>query len=358
MSPSALVVSAAGDIADYGDLISDLRMRLRGWQVTGADGSIPWAEIGAIQALVVIVPADGVRFTTDAGIGQLLSQAEIPPETSIFPVLLPGARMPRVAELPEKLKWFHFINAISIGAGKIGETAPRLADAIRNAATLDEPAAPETVLLTSLRLGSRPMLVGPLWAAIVILLSLASAIALAIAVPWFRTTPMRLSRFMVASLWARNTSWGGFIGRRLGSWGPAAGAVIGAVLPWLPLGLASTAVVTTSIVSSLIEGAGEPYTLRVTGAALLGAPLAVGLTLLSAGRIAAGHSAWRDESQRKWESWQPLALGIAGLALGGSLGWTMSSGATRLPFPLVHLFVPLVPTLESASTSLNLPNLN
>ena len=246
-------------------------------------------------------------------------------------MLLPAARMPEVAELPEQLKWFHSINAISLGAENIGETATRLADAIRNTATLEEPVAPVSLLTNSLRLGYRPMIVGPLWEALVITVSVASAIALAVAVPWIRTTRMRFGAFGIASLWAGNVLWGGFIGRRLGSWGAAAGAAIGAVLPWLPLGLASTTMIVAGIISSLFEDAADAYSVRATGAAMLGVPLAIGLTLLSAGRVAARGRSRRDESHWHPDSYQSLALGIAGLALGGSVGWIASSGPIGPP---------------------------
>ena len=51
MSPSVVVVSAAGDVADYAELVSGMRTRLRGWRVAfaGADGSISSAEISAIH---------------------------------------------------------------------------------------------------------------------------------------------------------------------------------------------------------------------------------------------------------------------------------------------------------------------
>ncbi len=332
MSPSVVVVSAAGDVADYAELVSGMRTRLRGWRVAfaGADGSISSAEISAIHAPVIIVPAEGLRFTVDDGVGQILSHADAHQRRVYFRCSCP-ARMPEVAELPEQLKWFHSINAISLGAENIGETATRLADAIRNTATLEEPVVPVSLLTNSLRLGYRPMIVGPLWEALVITVSVASAIALAVAVPWIRTTRMRFGAFGIASLWAGNVLWGGFIGRRLGSWGAAAGAAIGAVLPWLPLGLASTTMIVAGIISSLFEDAADAYSVRATGAAMLGVPLAIGLTLLSAGRVAARGRSRRDESHWHPDSYQSLALGIAGLALGGSVGWIASSGPIGPP---------------------------
>ena len=325
MSASILIVSA-GEVADANhELVRILQRQLKGWRVMTAptDGALTPAELDAVQALVIILSPGCSALTADTGIGRILGQAKRPVDASVFPVLLAGARMPGFAELPEPLRWFHFINAIEIGSEDLNARAIRLAEAIKNTATFEEPDAPGSLLSRSLRLAYRPMLVGPLWTLVVLLILIVPFGAYVISFPQAGGKDWGLRSIFVGVPLICGVFWGGRNGRRLGQGGTMVGASIGLILPWATVAASAALSQLAAFLLEYMSSGSPPQPWRIDHAAFLGLPSAVTLTLVSAGRRAAKLSARRHESRDERALALPLALGAMGFAAGGVAGWTL-----------------------------------
>lgn len=315
--PVVLMVSGPEEASTCSALAALLRQLLPDWRISQSakEGMSGPPESDASAVVLILGPSRQFRdLGLSSSVMGTLSRLGDTGWSAVFPVLLPAARMPLAADLPEILRWLEHVNAIRGSSDDLRTTALRIASAITDQATLAEPMKPTSLLWSAFRASYRSMGSGIVGALIAVAGSFAIVATLVLAVPWLREG-RRLGALGLGMLWVSGVVSGALGGRR-SAWGVLGGAAVGAVLPWTPLMLS----VVVALIPQLLYfwmSRTAPNIAQAFWSALFGAPLGVIIGFISAARFASGRGV---PTSRTW-IFRSLAFATVGAFAGGLIGW-------------------------------------
>ncbi len=312
-----IIILVSDDDAFNRQMLPLLKRRLRGSTVLLVNSEVTLTDsaLGTYDALVAVVSGKQSKISSDHGIGHILSAVKQSPDSLVFPILLHGAQMPSLSDLPESLHWFALTNALQIDSGNLKKQTIRLAKSIRNKATFSDPISTTQFLTDVLRRAFRPMCWGPLWAFGCVVLTFSAMVCLMFAVPTLQTNQRYAGALGVGLMFSSGLIAGVYCARNLGIPGMVAGAVYGLVSPLMPFLFVLLIILIPFMISR-----NESTLYPIFSVATIGVPFALAPYFLAMGYAATTTAIGQPILRRKivWAS----IIAVFGFACGGLIGKT------------------------------------